>query len=102
MEESKAEPAVSLITQETVPQSFIDMIKTRPSRKIPPFTEGLIELYNDVLPEAIALEEELAIHWNYFVDLEQDCMSQYEEKGYAEVSVDFTNGMKQIFILPRE
>jgi len=77
MEESKAEPAVSLITKETVPQSFIDRIKTRPSRKIPPFTEGLIELYNDVLPEAIALEEELAIHWNYFVDLEQDCMSQY-------------------------
>jgi len=103
-EERKAEPAVAMITKETVPDSFIDRIKTRPSRKLRPLSEEQIEFYTEFSPENPEfLASELAniTRWNYFVDLEQDCLRQYAEKGYAEVGVDFTNGIKQIFILPQ-
>ena len=104
-EERKAETAVAMITKETVPDSFIDRIKTRPSPKLPPLSQEEIELYSEFFPEepeAIALELENITRWNYFVDLEQDCLRQHAEKGYAEVGVDYTNGIKQIFILPRQ
>ena len=100
-----AEPTtVAMITKERVPDSFIERIKTRPSRKLPRLSQEEIELYSEFFPEepeAVALELANITRWNYFVDLEQDCLRQHAEKGYAEVGVDFTNGIKQIFILPQ-
>jgi hypothetical protein len=60
-----------------------------------------MDFYNEFSPpEFLASELENIARWNCFVDLEQDCLRQHEEMGYAEVGVDFTNGIKQIFILP--
>jgi len=71
-----AEPTtVAMITKERVPDSFIERIKTRPSRKLPRLSQEEIELYSEFFPEepeAIALELENITRWNYFVDLEQD------------------------------
>jgi hypothetical protein len=33
------------------------------------------------------------------VDLEEDCLRQYKKKGYVEVGVDFTDGVKTILSL---
>jgi hypothetical protein len=38
---------------------------------------------------------------NYCVDLHEDVLRQHAEKGFAEVGVDFTVGVKEIFILPQ-
>jgi len=72
-----AEPTtVAMITKETVPDSFIDRIKTRPSPKLPPLSQEEIELFSEFFPEepeAVALQLENITRWNYFVDLEQEC-----------------------------
>jgi hypothetical protein len=38
--------------------------------------------------------------WNYLIDLHEDVLRQHAEKGFAEVGVDFTDGVTKIFILP--
>jgi hypothetical protein len=37
----------------------------------------------------------------YLVDLHVDVLRQHEKKGFTEVGVDFTDGVKKIFILPQ-
>jgi hypothetical protein len=38
---------------------------------------------------------------NCCVDLHEDVLRQHAENGFAEVGVDFTDGVKKIFILPQ-
>ena len=98
-EERKAavEPAVALVTKERVPEAYIMRIKTRPLRKMRPLRDSIGAGNPEVRERFLATNA----HIDYLVDLEQDCLRQHAEKGYAEIGVDYTDGVKKIFILPQ-
>ena len=93
-----AEPAVALATKlERVPEAYIMRIKTRPLRKMRPLRDSIGAGNPEVRERFLATNA----HIDYLVDLEQDCLRQHAEKGYAEIGVDYTDGFKKIFILPQ-
>jgi hypothetical protein len=97
--ERKAEPTVAMITKETVPDSFIDILKKRPLfKKLPPVNETS-HLYSR-FPELRDIHLSGTARRNYCIDLHEDVLRQHKLKGFAEVGVDFTDGVKKIFILP--
>jgi hypothetical protein len=100
--ERMAEPtvAMTMITKETVPDSFIDILKKRRLyQKLPPIKENAY-VYSR-FPELRDLRQSDTARRNYCIDLHTDVLRQHEKKGFAEVGVDFTHGVKKIFILPR-
>ncbi|EER90344.2 hypothetical protein BDA96_10G329600 [Sorghum bicolor] len=90
-----------MITKETVPDSFIDILtKRRPFKKFPPMTDeyyNLLSKYDPKLRDRCLMD---TARRNCCVDLHYDVLRQHAEKGFAEVGVDFTGGVKKIFILP--
>jgi hypothetical protein len=92
-----AEPALALVTKERVPEAYITRIKTRPLRKMRPLRDSI----GAGNPEARERFLATNAHIDYLVDLEQDCLRQHAERGYAEIGVDYTDGFKKIFILPQ-
>jgi hypothetical protein len=100
IERKADEPTVAMITKETVPDSFIDILKKRrPFQKLPPIkdTSGVYSRF----PELRDLYLSAMTRRNCCVDLHEDVLRQHAEKGFTEVGVDFTDGVKKIFILPQ-
>ena len=96
----KAEPTVAMITKEMVPDSFIDILKMRHLyQKLPPIKENSY-VYSR-FPELRDLRQSDTARRNYCIVLHADVQRQHEKKGFAEVGVDFTDGVKKIFILPQ-
>ena len=80
------------MTKERVPESYITGIKARPMRKMRPLSD-VIAAGNPKARDRFLAANALI---NYLVDLEQDCLRQH-----AEIGVDYTDGVKKIFILPQ-
>ena len=76
---ANAEPAVALVTKERVPEAYIMRIKTRPLRKMRPLRDSIGAGNPEVRERFLGTNA----HIDYLVDLEQDCLRQHAEKGYA-------------------
>lgn len=99
--EHKAEPTGAMITKELVPDVIVERLKKRrPLHKLPPIDDDFSDGYI-IFPELRKGYLSNMARWNYLVDLQEDVVKQHAEKGFAEVGVDFTNGVKKIFILPQ-
>ncbi|CAD6335504.1 unnamed protein product [Miscanthus lutarioriparius] len=91
-----------MITKETVADSFIDILrKRRPFKKYPPMTDRYSNLLSKYDPKLCELSLMDRARRNCRVDLHADVLRQYTEKGFAEAGVDFTDGVKKIFVLPQ-
>jgi hypothetical protein len=89
-----------MITKEMVPDSFIDRLKEKPVfKRLSPIrnTSGVYSKF----PKTRDLTLAAIARWNSCIDLHEDVLRQNEKKGFAEVGVDFTDGVKKIFILPQ-
>jgi len=84
------------INKERVPDSFIDILKKRRLLKKmpPPVTHPK---YPDLRDRYLAV----MTRNNYCADLHADILRQLKQKEFAEVGVDFTDGVKKLFILPQ-
>jgi len=88
------------INKERVPDSFIDILKNRRLLKKmpPPVTNTVIDTkYPDLRDCYLAV----MTRNNYCTDLHADILRQLKQKEFAEVGVDFTDGVKKLFILPQ-
>jgi len=76
-----------MITKETVPDSFIDILtKRRPFKKFPPMTDeyyNLLSKYDPKLRDRCLMD---TARRNCCVDLHYDVLRQHAEKGFAEVA----------------
>jgi hypothetical protein len=98
--ERKAEPTGAMITKEMVPDSFIYRLKKRPVfKRLPSINDDISDVYL-MFPKMREGYLGNMARWNYLIDLHEDVLRQHAEKGFAEVGVDFTDGVTKIFILP--
>jgi hypothetical protein len=94
--ESKSGEATG-ITKERVPDCFIDILHL--FRKLPPASK--FDSVHSKFPDMRDQYLQLMTRRNYCVDLHVDVLRQFKKKRFAEVGVDFTDGVKKLFILPQ-